>query len=111
MSTVTNMSKEQVEKMLTQRAEMAMALGEFDKEFEGVFCGTRLDTEHVMHIYQVSVFKEIAKILEVPVTVEQYVENKERMQPYLGRMWFPFECCGKKWQVFSLYEDESEVVA
>ena len=110
MSTVTNMSREQVEKMLTQRAEMAMALGEFDKEFEGVFCGTSLDTEHVMHIYQASVFKEIAKILEAPVTVVQYVENKDKMNPYLGRMWFPFECCGKKWQVYSLYEDESEVV-
>ena len=109
MSTVTNMSKEQVEKMLTQRAEMAMALDELDKEFEGVFCGTMLDTEHVLHIYQVSVLKEIAKILEVPVAVEEY-EDKEKMQPYLGRMWFPFECCGKKWQVFSLYEDESEVV-
>ena len=110
MSTVTNMSKEQVERMLSLRAAMAMDLNEFDKRFDGVFCVTRLDTDHVMHIYQTSVFKEIAKILEVPVKVVPYVENKDKMQPYMGRMWFPFECCGKKWQVFALYEDESEVV-
>lgn len=110
MSTVTNMSKEQVERMLTQRAKMAMVLDALDKEYPDVFCGMHLDTERVLHIYQASVFKEIAKILEAPVTVVQYVENKDKMNPYLGRMWFPFECCGKKWQVFVLYEDESEVV-
>lgn len=111
MSTVTNMSKEQVEKMLTQRAEMAMALDELDKQFKDVFCGVHLDTENTLHIYKTETIKEIANKLEVPVVVDPYLEeDKESLHPYLGQMWFPFECCGKKWKVFSLYEDESEVV-
>lgn len=109
MSDLKEMSKAAVEEMLQKRAQLALELDALDKEYPDVFCGMHLDTKRVLHIYQISRLKEIAKILEVPVAVAEY-EDKENMQPYLGRLWFPFECCGKKWQVFALYEDESEVV-
>jgi len=111
MSDLKEMSKAEVEEMLQKRAQLAVELNELDKQFEDVFCGVHLDTERVLHIYQTERLKEIANKLEVPVVVDPYSEEvREQMRPYLGRLWFPFECCGKKWQVFSLYEDESEVV-
>ena len=111
MSDLKEMSKKAVEEMLQKRAQLALELDELDKQFEDVFCGVHLDTERVLHIYKTETLKEIANKLEVPVVVDPYLEeDKERLHPYLGQMWFPFECCGKKWKVFALYEDESEVV-
>lgn len=111
MSDLKEMSKKAVEEMLQKRAQLALELDELDKQFVDVFCGVHLDTERVLHIYKPEILKEIANKLEVPVVVDPYLEeDKERLHPYLGQMWFPFECCGKKWKVFSLYEDESEVV-
>lgn len=107
---VEEMSKEQVVKMLETRADLAVLLDTFDKKYPDVFCGVTVDYERTLHIYQPKTLRKMAEILEQPVKVEPYTDEQIKDYTYRGQISFMFEYAEKKWKVFALYEDESEVV-
>ena len=102
--------KKQVVRMLEKRADLALEMDMLDKEYPDVFCGVAVDYERTLHIYQPKTLRKMAEILEKPVKVEPYTEEQIKDFKYHGQVSFMFEYAGKKWRVFSLYEDESEVV-
>lgn len=102
--------KNRVEMMLKARIGIALDMDDLDKRYPDVFCGVSLDVENVVHIYKTQTLKKIAEILGKKVVIKPYTEEEVKQYRYLGLMWFYYEYGGKKWRVYSLYEDESEVV-
>ena len=107
---IEEMSKEQIEEMLKTRALLAMDLDDLGNRYPDVFCGVILDVENVIHIWQPETLKKMANILGKTVVIEPYTEEEVEAYRYLGTMWFSFEYAEKKWRVFALYENESEVI-
>ena len=110
MAKIEEMNKEQVEKMLRTRADVAILMDELDKKYPDMFCGVALNEDMVLHIYKPQTLRKMAEILEKPVKIEKYTEEQIKDLTYHGQVSFMFEYAEKKWKVFSLYEDESEVV-
>lgn len=107
---IEEMNKEQIETMLKERMQIALDMDDLDKRYPDVFCGVSLDVENVIHIYKPQVLRKMATILGEKVVVKPYTEEEVKEYRYLGKMCFYFEYGGKKWRVYSLYENESEVV-
>ena len=102
--------KKPVVRMLEKRAELALEMDLLDKEYPDVFCGVAVDYERTLHIYQPKTLRKMAEILGKAVKVEPYTEEQIKDFTYHGQVSFMFEYAEKKWKVFSLYADESEVV-
>ena len=110
MSDLNKMSKAAVVEMLQKRAQLALELDAFDKEYPDVFCGVKIDYERDLHIFGTEVFKQIADVLGKKYKISPYSEEEKDDFPYLGTIYFWYEYAGKKWKVFALYSDESEEV-
>ena len=107
---IEEMNKMQVEAMLAERAQLALDTSRLDKQYPDVFCGVTLDVARTIHIYKPCNLKKIAEILGKKVVIKPYSKDEILGSRYLGKMWFVFEYAGLKWNVFALYENESEVV-
>lgn len=107
---IEEMNKEQIEAMLKARAQLALDVDDLDKRYPDIFCGVALDVERAIHIWKPETLRKMANILGEKVVIDPYTEEEVEAYRYLGTMWFSFEYAEKKWRVFSLYENESEVV-
>ena len=107
---IEGMNKELVKGMLEERAMIALEMDKLDKRYPDVFCGVSLDVERAIHIWKPETLRKMANLLGEKVVIEQYTEEEVEAYRYLGKMWFSFEYAEKKWRVFSLYENESEVI-
>lgn len=110
MANIGEMNKEQVEEMLNKRAEIALEMDDLEKDYPDVFCGVVLDYDNTLHIYKAEDFRKIAKILGKEIMIKPYEEEVRKNLRHLGEMGFYYEYSGKRWRVFTLYEDEREVV-